>query len=138
MCSCIFRFETLGWNVKPKLFSVSHSDFLQRSNLALIEFTDDRFELPIEEIISSGVNLFFLTNPHAPSGLSFPKPEIAKILNNLEAILVVDEAYADFADDTSISLLSEADNLIITRTFFLSLIPWLDQELGMHFLPRKS
>jgi histidinol-phosphate aminotransferase len=90
---------------------------LQRSNLALIEFTDDRFELPMEEIISSGVNLFFLTNPHAPSGLSFPKPEIAKILNDLEAILVVDEAYADFADDTSISLLSEADNLIITRTF---------------------
>jgi hypothetical protein len=71
----------------------------------------------MEEIISSGVNLFFLTNPHAPSGLSFPKPEISKILNDLEAILVVDEAYADFADDTSISLLSEADNLIITRTF---------------------
>ncbi|MBL6827199.1 MAG: aminotransferase class I/II-fold pyridoxal phosphate-dependent enzyme, partial [Opitutales bacterium] len=90
---------------------------LQRSNLALIEFSDDQFDLPLEKIISSGVNLFFLTNPHAPSGLSFPKAEIAKILNDLEAILVVDEAYADFAEDTSIPLLFEADNLIVTRTF---------------------
>ena len=90
---------------------------LQRSSLTLIEFSDDQFDLPLKKIISSGVNLFFLTNPHAPSGLSFPRAEIAKILNDFEAILVVDEAYADFAEDTSIPLLFEADNLIVTRTF---------------------
>ena len=90
---------------------------LQGSKLEQVEFSDDQFGLPVEKIISSGVNLFFLTNPHAPSGLSFPQHKILEILNRLDAILVVDEAYADFSTKSSISFLEYVDNLIITRTF---------------------
>ncbi len=90
---------------------------LQGSKLEQVEFSDDQFDLPVEKIISSGVNLFFLTNPHAPSGLSFPQHKILEILNRLDAILVVDEAYADFSTKSSISFLEYVDNLIITRTF---------------------
>ena len=90
---------------------------LQGTKLEQIEFCDDQFNLPVKEIISSGVNLFFLTNPHAPSGLSFPQHKILEILNCIDAILVVDEAYADFSTNSSISFLENVDNLIITRTF---------------------
>ena len=82
-----------------------------------IDFSDDQFDLPTEKIISSGVNLFFLTNPHAPSGVAFDQAKIAELAKRINAILVVDEAYADFANDSAIRLLSDAENLIVTRTF---------------------
>ena len=90
---------------------------LQRSSLHFIDFSDDQFDLPTEKIISSGVNLFFLTNPHAPSGVAFDQAKIAELAKRINAILVVDEAYADFANDSAIRLLSDAENLIVTRTF---------------------
>ena len=90
---------------------------LQRSNLSLIEFYDDQFDLPIDRIVKSDANLFFLTNPHAPSGVSFDQKEIAEVAARINSILVVDEAYADFATDSAIRLLSTAENLIVTRTF---------------------
>lgn len=63
-----------------------------------------------------GVKLFFLTSPNAPLGFSFSNDYIRKLAQNLNGILVVDEAYADFAEDNAIGLLHKIDNLIILRT----------------------
>ena len=89
---------------------------LQRATLHFIEFKDDQFHLPVEKIVSAGVNLFFLTNPNAPSGVAFDQSEISDLANRMNSILVVDEAYADFANDSAIHSLSSAENLIVTRT----------------------
>ena len=90
---------------------------LQRSNLCLVEFDNDQFDLPVEKMLDCNVNLFFLTNPHAPSGVFFDLNTISDIAHEMNAILVVDEAYADFANDSAIRLLSRNDNIIVTRTF---------------------
>ena len=89
---------------------------LQRSKVSKVEFLNDEFKLPVEEITKSGVNLFFLTNPHAPSGRYFDQEAIFSIASEINAILVVDEAYADFSIENSIPLLDKANNLVITRT----------------------
>jgi histidinol-phosphate aminotransferase len=89
---------------------------LQGSRLEKVNFKDDQFLLPVDEVIASKVNLFFLTNPHAPSGRSFDQNEILRIANQINAILVIDEAYADFATYNSIPLLKQAKNIVITRT----------------------
>ena len=90
---------------------------LQRSKLYFAEFSDDQFNLPVEKIVSSGVNLFFLTNPHAPSGVAFEQTKILDLARRINSILVIDEAYADFANDSAIRLLSDVENLVVTRTF---------------------
>ncbi len=61
--------------------------------------------------------LFFLTSPNAPLGFSFSNDYIRQMAKDLSGILVVDEAYADFARDNALSLLSEVDNLVVLRTF---------------------
>jgi histidinol-phosphate aminotransferase len=66
---------------------------------------------------TTGIKLFFLTSPHAPYGLGFSNHFIAKIADQLDGILVVDEAYADFAEESALSLLDKYPNLVITRTF---------------------
>ncbi|MHC4870436.1 MAG: aminotransferase class I/II-fold pyridoxal phosphate-dependent enzyme, partial [Planctomycetota bacterium] len=81
----------------------------------LFDFTED-YKIP-GSLDLSGVKLFFLPNPNSPSGTVLANDEIRRLCGSFSGILVVDEAYADFAEDNAISLLQEFDNLIITRTF---------------------
>lgn len=89
---------------------------VQGSEMVRVPFNDNQFSLPTAHILSSGVNLFFLTNPHAPSGRVYSLEELRKILGDFPGLLVIDEAYADFAPQNAVSLLHEYENLIITRT----------------------
>ena len=85
---------------------------------SLLEGNDDEFNLPSIDIINSVVNLFFLTNPHAPSGRLFSQSAIFSIASQIDALLVVDEAYVEFVEDQSIlTQLSNYDNLIVVQTF---------------------
>jgi histidinol-phosphate aminotransferase len=60
--------------------------------------------------------LFFLTNPNAPLGFCFPQPFIEELAGRVKGLLVVDEAYVDFADDNSLALVRRCDNVVVTRT----------------------
>lgn len=60
--------------------------------------------------------LFFLTNPNAPLGFCFPQPFIEELAGRVKGLLVVDEAYVDFADDNSLDLVRRCDNVVVTRT----------------------
>jgi histidinol-phosphate aminotransferase len=63
-----------------------------------------------------GVSLFFLTNPNSPMGFSLEPEFVARLANHLDGILVVDEAYAEFAQRNCLALIREIPNLIVTRT----------------------
>jgi histidinol-phosphate aminotransferase len=60
--------------------------------------------------------LFFLTNPHSPLGFSLRPEFVSRLARHLRGILVVDEAYADFARWNCLSLLREFPNVVITRS----------------------
>ena len=89
---------------------------LQNSKLEILEFGTD-FTLPVEQITQSKAGIFFLTSPNAPSGIGYDNNTLRQILTAYSGILVVDEAYADFADENAIELIEEFSNLFITRTF---------------------
>lgn len=61
--------------------------------------------------------LFFLTSPNAPLGVSFSLDEIENLAQRCDGMLVVDEAYADFAAETALPLVKKYKNVIVTRTF---------------------
>jgi len=60
--------------------------------------------------------LFFLTNPNSPLGFSLPPQHVARLAAHLRGVLVVDEAYADFARWNCLSVLREHPNVVITRS----------------------
>lgn len=75
------------------------------------------FELKTEDYLreSGGV---VLANPNAPTGLSLSVREIERIVAfDMSRVVIVDEAYADFDDQSAISLISGYPNLLVTRTF---------------------
>ncbi len=64
-----------------------------------------------------GAKLVFIVNPNAPTGVLFARDALRAFLADARSIVVVDEAYIDFAGETAIDLLTEFPHLIVTRTF---------------------
>jgi histidinol-phosphate aminotransferase len=60
--------------------------------------------------------LFFLTNPNAPFGFSFSGSFIEDLAGRVAGMLVVDEAYAEFADENALDLVRRYENVVVTRT----------------------
>lgn len=74
-------------------------------------------ELDVRAMAATDAKAFFLTNPNAPTGVSFPLEQIEAALQAIDGLLVVDEAYVDFGGETAIPLLKDYENLIVVRTF---------------------
>jgi len=60
--------------------------------------------------------LIFLAYPNNPTGNLFTRHEIEEILQLSQGVIVIDEAYAPFADDTFMSDLLKYPNLLLMRT----------------------
>lgn len=64
------------------------------------------------------IKLIFLCSPNNPTGNILRKEDIEYVLTNFRGIVIVDEAYIDFADTTStIELLDKYNNLVVSQTF---------------------
>jgi histidinol-phosphate aminotransferase len=61
--------------------------------------------------------VFFLTTPNSPLGFAFPLDYIEALARNCGGLLVIDEAYADFADGNALELVKKYENVVVTRTF---------------------
>ena len=61
--------------------------------------------------------VFFLTTPNSPLGFAYPADYIEALAQNCGGLLVIDEAYADFADWNSLELVKKYENVVVTRTF---------------------
>ncbi len=69
------------------------------------------------DAVDENTKLIFLCSPNNPTGNIFSEEKISTILQNFDGIVVVDEAYIDFADTPSwISQLKMYPNLIVTQT----------------------
>jgi len=62
-------------------------------------------------------HVIFVCNPNNPTGSLFPREEILQLVRESGKIVVVDEAYAEFSDETLISEIENYPNLVIMRTF---------------------
>jgi len=64
----------------------------------------------------NNLRLVFLPNPNSPSGTVVPKAKILEIAERLPCPLVVDEAYADFAEENCVDLVEKYEKIIVCRT----------------------
>jgi histidinol-phosphate aminotransferase len=76
---------------------------------------DSEFNLP-PKLAATGAALTIVCNPNAPSATFIDPGELASFADELEGILLIDEAYVDFAEDNCINLVNDFDNVIILRS----------------------
>jgi histidinol-phosphate aminotransferase len=71
----------------------------------------------ILEAVDANTKIIFLCSPNNPTGNSFSDESVLYLLQNFSGLVVIDEAYIDFANKESwISELEEYPNLVITQT----------------------
>lgn len=79
--------------------------------------TGTGYELPVAAI-EADVKMFFLPNPNPPIGTFYSMEDLRALARrDPKRLVILDEAYTDFAPGSAIQLLSEFENVVITRTF---------------------
>jgi histidinol-phosphate aminotransferase len=72
----------------------------------------------IRAAMSEKTRLLYLVSPNNPTGVVYEREDVAALCEDFpETLIIVDEAYFEFAQTTSIDLVETYANLIVTRTF---------------------
>ncbi len=115
-------FQTFFNSEKPILFpDISYSFYSVWADLFGIPYErpalDGEFRIRKEDYLKENGGIIF-PNPNAPSGIFMALSEVEEIIaGNPESIVIVDEAYVDFAGASAMDLVDKYDNLLVVQTF---------------------
>jgi histidinol-phosphate aminotransferase len=70
----------------------------------------------IDALLATRARITCLCSPNNPTGLAVPRADILRLVEHAAGIVVLDEAYAEFADDGWISEAPRHPRLVVTRT----------------------
>lgn len=77
----------------------------------------DDFTVRVDDYIGKRGTVF-IANPNAPTGIALPLSEIERLLvSDKDRVVVIDEAYVDFGNESAVSLIGKYPNLLVTGTF---------------------
>ncbi|MEW6355609.1 MAG: histidinol-phosphate transaminase [Planctomycetota bacterium] len=88
---------------------------IQGARFESIDFEED-YSLP-GNFARPKAKITFVPNPNSPSGTVVGKDVLRDLSKKLKGILVIDEAYVDFAESDCLDLVQERDNVIVLRSF---------------------
>ncbi len=73
------------------------------------------YKLP-DQLAELGAKLVFVASPNSPSGTSYCAADLRRLAQSLNGVLIIDEAYADFASQHAIDLIRTEPNVVVLRT----------------------
>lgn len=77
---------------------------------------DEQYELPVDGLLEAQAHLTLVCSPNNPSSTVAATADLHRLAAGLEGVLVIDEAYADFADENALGLVSAHENVVVLRT----------------------
>lgn len=93
------------------------------NNVELIKLPlNQSFQIDLEKVkpylSDSSIKLIFICSPNNPTGNLMNRSDVEFIINNFNGIVILDEAYIDFAKgESSINLINQYNNIIVSQTF---------------------
>lgn len=91
------------------------------------------FALP-EGVAEAHGRVTFICNPNSPSATVVPIARLAALAGEVSGLLVIDEAYVDFARQSALDLVREHPNVVVLRTFSKS-FSLAGMRIGLAFGP---
>jgi histidinol-phosphate aminotransferase len=96
------------------------------------------FTVPIEALGRARARLTIICNPNSPSGTMTPVRSLATLARKLRGrLLIIDEAYVDFASDNALRLLKNHRNVVVLRTLSKA-YSLAGMRLGLAFAHRPT
>lgn len=89
------------------------------ANIQEVRLRED-FSLSVEDILRAskeGGRMAFVCSPNNPTGNQFDVEDVERLIDGFPGLVLMDEAYAEFADMSLARFVDKYDNLIVTRTF---------------------
>jgi histidinol-phosphate aminotransferase len=71
----------------------------------------------VDRVLAEGPAITFLCSPNNPTGLVEPREAVQEVLERAQGLVVVDEAYGQFAPWSALELIDESVPLVVTRTY---------------------
>lgn len=81
-----------------------------------VDLTED-FQLDVDSMVRAGGKVTIVPSPNNPTGNCFRQKDLDDLISRFDGIVVVDEAYTEYAGKGMISSVDEYDNLVVVRTF---------------------
>lgn len=76
------------------------------------------YSVDLDEYSNLDVKGYIFANPNAPTGKALRVEDIETFIRlNQDKLIVIDEAYIDFCDESVVSLTNKYDNLLVIQTF---------------------
>jgi histidinol-phosphate aminotransferase len=128
--------------ILPPTFSMyEHAAHVMNIGITEVFLKEETFQLNVDEILTqskdNGVKIIFICSPNNPTGNLMNEQAIETVLNSFNGLVVIDEAYQDFAGNKSwVTRLNEFKNLVVINTFSKA---WgmADARLGMLFANKE-
>lgn len=79
---------------------------------------DVEMHLSLDDFIANSgkADVLYLDSPNNPTGFQFQKKDLEKLVQSFDGVVMIDEAYVEFADYSIVDLASNMNNLIVLRT----------------------
>ena len=90
-----------------------------QSEVKSILLDSENLTFEVDKIIEASrtANVVVVCSPNNPTGGLLEREALIRLLKNAAGLVLVDEAYHEFSDQTALSLLPEHRNLVVLRTF---------------------
>ena len=102
-------------------------------NFPLNDNWDFEAQTALESLAKSKARLVFISYPNNPTGNCFSEQEIQKLIEQFDGIVVLDEAYHDFAGKSFLKQMEKHNNLVVLRS--LSKIGLAGLRIGYGIFP---
>jgi len=91
--------------------------FARMNDLAYVGVTEtESHALDVDALLATGATLLYVCTPNNPTGCVTPLATLRALAARHDGVLIVDEAYAEFAGVSAVALVREFDRLLVVRT----------------------
>ena len=81
-----------------------------------VPFRDESCDIDAEHLVDSGAKLIYVCAPNNPTATTVSRAALEYVVEHAPGIVIIDEAYAEFAPAVHIDLAARSPRVLVTRT----------------------
>jgi histidinol-phosphate aminotransferase len=118
LCQVFLRQEDRALIVGPTYAYYELRAAIAEAQCVQVSMNED-LSLPVESVLSQGKDaaVVFVCSPNNPTGNQFSASDIMRLCDGFSGLVVLDEAYVDFAQESLVREVLHRRNLAVLRTF---------------------
>lgn len=117
--SCLVESGDKVLTVRPDFSMYGFGAYMNDVQEVVYEKNDYQIDVDVllDMAKSNDVAMIIFSNPCNPTGMVLSRTEVIRLIDGFDGIVVVDEAYMDFAEESVLDLAGTQENLVVLKTF---------------------